>query len=357
MAQRKLTWAELRVGVFVLAALVITALGIFYVTGQTGLFPPKYTLKTYLPEVEDLDTGAPVTLDGLKIGNVQSVGLTAHPPDKQHNMTIVMRLNRHYQDKIKTDSTATLVTEGLLGNRYVTITRGETGSVIPPGGVVPGGEVAEIKDVVERGAEVAQNLQVLSDQLNEIIGKVNRGEGTIGKFMNDPSFYNHLNSTAEKIDAMVTSIQEGKGTAGKLVASDDLYNKVDQTVSTVNDVLTAVKEQKGTMGKLIYDPSIADNAKDIAQKGNALLTDVRAGKGSLGKFITSDAVYNNIRDAAANVRDATAKLDSNQGTLGKMFNDPALYDNMTGLTGDMRLLMSDFRKNPKKFLRIKLGIF
>jgi phospholipid/cholesterol/gamma-HCH transport system substrate-binding protein len=357
MAQRKMTWAELRVGVFVLAALVITALGVFYVTGQTGLWTPKYTLKTYLPEVENLDSGAPVTLDGFNIGNVESVSLTPHPPDKRHNMTIVMRLNRKYQDDIRTDSSATLVTEGLLGNRYVTITRGQTGQVIQPGGVVPGGEVPEIKDVIERGAEVAQNLQVLSNQLNDIVAKVNRGQGTIGKFMNDPSFYNHLNTSAAKVEGMIDAIQQGKGTAGKLVASDELYNKVNNAVGSVDDVLAAVKQQKGTVGKLFYDPAIANNINGIAQKGNALLTDVQAGRGSLGKFLKDDTVYNNMRDASANVRNATAKLNSNQGTLGKMFNDPALYDNMTGLTGDMRLLMADFRKNPKKFLHIKLGIF
>ncbi len=107
----------------------------------------------------------------------------------------------------------------------------------------------------------------------------------------------------------------------------------------------------------MYDPAVADNVKGIAEKGNALLEDVRAGKGSLGKFATDDTAYNYLRDASANVRDATAKLNANQGTLGKMFSDPALYDNMTGLTGDMRLLISDFRQNPKKFLQIKLGIF
>jgi phospholipid/cholesterol/gamma-HCH transport system substrate-binding protein len=357
MAQRKLTWAELRVGVFVFVALLITAVGIFYVTGQIGLFTPKYTLKTYLPEVENLDKGAPVTLDGFNIGNVESVALTQHPSDKQHNMTVVMRLNRKYKDDIRTDSTATLVTEGLLGNRYVTITRGVTGNIIPPGGTVPGGEVPEIKDVIERGAEVAQNLQVLSDQFNAIAAKVNRGEGTIGKVLNDPSLYNHLDRSAAKIEAMIDAIQQGKGSAGKFIASDELYNKVDDTVGKVDNVVTAVQQQKGTIGKLVYDPQIANNINGIAQKGNALLTDVRAGKGSLGKFVTTDTVYNNIRDASANVRDATAKLNSNQGTLGKMFSDPALYDNMTGLTGDMRLLMQDFRKNPKKFLHIKLGIF
>jgi phospholipid/cholesterol/gamma-HCH transport system substrate-binding protein len=357
MAQRKLSWSELRVGLFVLVALIIVAVGIFYVTGGQGFWVTKYRLITYLPEVESLQTGAPVSLDGLQVGNVESIRLTPQPPDKRHNITIVMRINRTYHDQIRSDSTASLVTEGLLGNRYVDITRGSTGQEIPSGGVVQGGEVPEIKDVVERGYDVVQNLGVLSNQIGDIVAKVNKGEGSIGKVVNDPSLYNHLNGSATKLEAMITSIQEGNGSAGKLIASDELYNKANSAVDKIDDALGAVRDQKGTLGELIYDPAVADNVKGIAEKGNGLLEDVRAGKGSLGKLATDDAAYNNLRDASANVRDATAKLNANQGTLGKMFSDPALYDNMTGLTGDMRLLISDFRQNPKKFLQIKLGIF
>ncbi|HKN60759.1 MAG TPA: MlaD family protein [Candidatus Acidoferrales bacterium] len=357
MAQRKLSWSELRVGLFVLVALIIVAVGIFYVTGGKGFWVTKYRLITYLPEVESLQTGAPVSLDGLEVGNVESIHLTPQPPDKRHNMTVVMRISRAYHDQIRSDSTASLVTEGLLGNRYVDITRGSTGPEIPSGGVVQGGEVPEIKDVVERGYDVVQNLGVLSNQIGDIVAKVNKGEGSIGKVVNDPSLYNHLNGSASKLEAMITSIQEGNGSAGKLIASDELYNKANSAVGKIDDALGAVRDQKGTLGKLVYDPAVADNVKGIAEKGNALLEDVRAGKGSLGKLATDDAAYNNLRDASANVRDATAKLNANQGTLGKMFSDPALYDNMTGLTGDMRLLISDFRQNPKKFLQIKLGIF
>jgi len=357
MAQRRLTWTDLRVGLFVFVGLIVVAIGIFYVTGQKGFWTAKYRLRTYLPEVEDLTQGAPVSLDGVPIGNVESFALTPHPANKQQNITVVLRLERKYQSSIRTDSTATLITQGLLGNRYVEITRGSTGSVIPPGGVVPGGESLEMSQVVKQGAEVAENLRVLSLTLGEITDKVNRGEGSIGKFLNDPSFYNHFNSTAAKIDDMMTSVQQGNGSVGKLVASDELYNKVNDTVGKIDDAMGAIHDQKGTMGKLVYDPSFAENAKGVAEKGNALLSDIRAGKGTLGKFATDDTAYNEVKDAAANVRDATAKLNSNEGTLGKMFSDPAFYDNMTGLSGDMRLLVSDFRKNPKKFLQIKLGIF
>ncbi len=108
----------------------ILAVAIFYVTGA-GILGPKYRLITYLPEVEGLETGAPVRLDGVAVGDVQSIQLTPHPQDAAHNITLVLRIDKKYQNDIRTDSTASLITEGLLGNRYVTISRGLTGAVYP----------------------------------------------------------------------------------------------------------------------------------------------------------------------------------------------------------------------------------
>jgi phospholipid/cholesterol/gamma-HCH transport system substrate-binding protein len=357
MAQRKqLTWSELRVGVFVLAGLFLLAVAIFYVTGA-GTLGPKYRLITYLPEVEGLGTGAPVRLDGVAVGDVQSIQLTPHPQDEAHNITLVMRISKKFQNDIRTDSTASLITEGLLGNRYVTISRGITGAVLQSNGVVPGKEEAAMKQMVERGADLMQNLGALSDDLRGIVDDVHKGRGTLGKLMNDPSLYNHLDSTAGKMDSLVTSIQKGEGTMGRLVSSDEMYNKAGTAIDHVNNVLGAVEQQKGTIGKLVYDPSFYNSAKGLTDKGNTLLEGVNEGKGTLGKLVHDDALYTNLKDASANVREATGKLNSNQGTLGKFFNDPAFYDNFTGLAGDMRLMVSDFRQNPKKFLHVKFGLF
>jgi phospholipid/cholesterol/gamma-HCH transport system substrate-binding protein len=357
MAQRKqLTWTEMRVGLFVLAALVIVLVAIFFVTGG-NILGPKYRLITYLPEVEGVQAGAPVDLDGVQIGSVQSVELTPNPEDRMHGIKMILRIDKKYQQQIRTDSSASLVTQGLLGDRYVTISRGLTGSAIPDNGVVPGTEEAAMKQMVERGAELMSNLGALSNDLRTIVSQIQKGNGTLGKLMNDPSLYNHLNDTAGKLDAVATSIQQGQGSLGKLVSSDALYAKVDSAIGKADDVLGAVRDQKGTIGKLVYDPSAYDSIKGVAEKSNALLGDVREGKGTLGKLVTDDTLFSNMREATANVRDASAKLNSGQGTMGKFFTDPAFYDNMTGLTGDLRLLVGDFRQNPKKFLHIKIGIF
>jgi phospholipid/cholesterol/gamma-HCH transport system substrate-binding protein len=357
MAQRKqLTWTELRVGLFVLVGLFILAAAIFYITGA-GILGPKYRLYTYLPEVEGVAAGAPVRLDGVAIGNVEKITLNPHPKDRTQSIQLILRIDKKFMPDVRTDSTASLVTEGLLGDRYVTIKRGLTGSALQANSTIPGAPAVAMTEMVERGTDLLDTLNSVSGDLRGIIDQVQQGKGTVGKLIKDPALYDNVNSTVERLNAMAGSIQAGNGTAGKFLTSDELYTKVNTTVDNVNDVIGAVKEQKGTAGKLIYDPAVYNSAKGFLDNGNAVLSDVRAGKGSLGKFATDEALYNNLRDASAQVRDASAKLNSNQGTAGKLFTDPNLYDNLTGMTGDLRLLIGDFRKDPKKFLHVKLAVF
>ena len=361
MAQRKqLTWTELRVGLFVLVGLAVLAAGIFYVTGAQFL-GPKYRLRTLLPEVSGLATGAPVRIDGVEVGNVERITIVARTPgkaaEKNKNIEVVLRINRDYQKDILTDSTASLVTEGLLGNRYVNITRGFTGVPLKEGQEVPGTEEKAIKEVVERSADVLANLQALSENVQELIQGVQAGKGTLGKLLTDDQAYKHLNSILAKSDDMISDIRAGQGTLGKLVATDELYTKVNSGVDNVNLILADVRAQKGTIGKLLYDPTLYDQAKQAISSGNAMIGDVRAGKGTLGKLATDETLYNKLRDTSTNLASATAKLNDNTTTAGKLFSDPHLYDNLVGLTGDMRLLIGDFRQNPKKFLHIKITIF
>jgi phospholipid/cholesterol/gamma-HCH transport system substrate-binding protein len=359
MARKQLTWTELRVGMFVLVGLSVLAAGIFYVTSGVG-FGPKYKLVTYLPEARLLAKGAPVRLEGVEVGNVEDIILaprTGKVRDRNRNIEIVMRINRKYQDDILTDSAASLVTEGLLGNRYVNISMGVTGTPIQDGKEVPGTEEKAMTEVVERSADVLGNLQALSETVQELITGVQQGKGTLGKLLTDEQAYNHLNSLLANGDMLISNVQAGRGTLGKIVASDEMYNKVDQGLDSVNVILADVRAQKGTVGKMLYDPSLYDQMKQAVANGNSMITDARAGKGSLGKLVNDDTLYNNLRDASANISAATAKLNDNTTTAGKLFSDPKLYDNLTGLTGDMRLLLGDFRQNPKKFLSIKLHVF
>ncbi|HEY6128759.1 MAG TPA: MlaD family protein [Candidatus Acidoferrum sp.] len=354
MPQRKqLTWTELRVGLFVLVALALIAVGIFYVTGA-GFFGPKYRLLTYLPEVAGITNGAPVRLDGVDIGNVESIKIVprtpGHIPEKNRNIEVMMRVDKRFQPDILSDSTATLVTEGLLGNRYVNITRGFTGVQLKDNQEVPGSAEQNLADVMA-------SMQTVTTDIHGLIQNLQTGKGTLGKLFTDDQAYNNLNGLLAKGNDVVADIQKGRGTLGKLVTSDEMYGKANQALDNVNGVVADARSGKGTIGRLLNDPTLYDEAKKAIANGNSMLADVRSGKGSLGKLVTDDELYNKLRDTSANLNAATAKLNDNTTTAGKLFSDPKLYDNLTGLTGDLRLLIGDFRQNPKKFLRIKVAVF
>lgn len=357
MTQRKqLTWTELRVGLFVLAAMILLAVTVLYVTGA-DILSAKYRLRTYLAEVEGLKTGAPVRLDGVQIGNVDAIRMNPKPADRTQNIEVVLRIDNDFQNEIRSDSRASLITEGLLGNRYVTIERGFAGAPLTQDSVLLGKQEASPKLIVERGAELVQNLNALSATARDVVEAVQKGRGTLGKLLTDETAYNRLNDSLGRVQTMVAKTEAGENTVGRLLTSDEVYRKFNDTVGRLQTITADVQAQKGSLGRFIYDPSLYDNAKGMVARGVAVMDNVEAGKGTLGRLYKDDSLYEKWRSAGGNLETATAKLNDNKGTAGKMFSDPALYDNITGLTGDLRLLVGEFRQNPKKFLRVKFSIF
>ena len=361
MAQNKqLTWTELRVGLFVLAGVVLLVVVIFYVTGA-GTWGPKYRIHAYLPAVDGLAVGAPVRVDGVDVGNVSKIVISPLKPGvqdvKDKSIEVEMQIQKTYQDYIRTDSSAGLETEGLLGDQYVDIDRGFVGGVIPDNGEVPGRPEKALKEIVARSADLMDSLSNISQQANAVLTDIRSGKGSLGKFLVDEDAYKHLDSSLANLDSVMAEVQAGRGTLGQLVTNQDLYNHVDSLSGHLDNVIDAVQNQQGTIGKLIYDPGIHDSAKKLIDNSDALIEGVRAGKGTLGKLATDDSLFTEYRQVGENLSTATAKLNSNQDTIGKFFSDPQFYDNFSGLAGDMRLLVGDFRRDPKKFLHVKFSIF
>src|SRR5882724_3034751 len=180
--RNQLTWGELRVGIFVLAGLTLLIVAIFYVTGF-GVLTAKYRLVTYLPEVSGVSTGAPVRIDGIDVGNVDRLLINtpkdSSTPDPGRNIQLVMRIDEKYKDNIRVDSRASLVTEGLLGNRYVNISRGFKGAPLQPNQEVPGQGENGITELLAQGADMAKHLTALSDEAKGMIIDVRAGKGSL----------------------------------------------------------------------------------------------------------------------------------------------------------------------------------
>ncbi|MGB6980111.1 MAG: MCE family protein, partial [Candidatus Acidiferrales bacterium] len=105
---------------------------------------PKYQIQMFIPESSGVQAGASVRLDGLPVGSVTAVRLAGNSADSNRRIELVLRIEKRFMDLIRDDSTATLLSDGLLGNRYVSIQRGSSGRPIQAGGeirVVPAREI------------------------------------------------------------------------------------------------------------------------------------------------------------------------------------------------------------------------
>lgn len=349
-ARKAVTWAELRVGVFVLTALAVVATFIFYVTGEGVLFARQVSLTTYLPDVAGLKAGAPVRLAGVEVGTIKSVGLSEFRGEPTRHTQVLFRVQKRYQDDIRTDSEAFVTTEGLLGESVLEITRGVAGTSLPDGGTVPGTQRGNIKQIVQNVEKITGDIRVLTADLRG-------GKGTLGKLIEDPEMYNRARKAVEEFQSLTRRASAGEGTLGKLVVSEELYNQLKGTANTIDEVARDLRAGQGTLGKLIYDTAVYDKAKSIVERTDNIVARVEAGQGTLGKLIKEEELHDNVNQTFANAREITRKLNAGEGTFGKAVNDPRAYENFNELTSEMRTLISDFRKNPKKYLRIKLSLF
>jgi phospholipid/cholesterol/gamma-HCH transport system substrate-binding protein len=358
MPQRqRVTWAQLRVGLLVIVSLTVLAIGIFLISGQVGFFSRRYTLKAYTSDAGGLREGAQVRLAGVAVGNLKRIEISPYP-ERARAVELVMSVARAYQDQIRTDSIASIETVGLLGESYVNLTRGSPGqAVIPDGGVLKTSEEADIKRVVQNANDVIVNLRVLSAKFNDIAGQIESGKGSLGKVVYDQTLYNRLNKTADTVDRMVTRIDQGEGTVGKLVADQTLYNSALSAVDRMNKLVDDVQHGSGSLGKFVSDPAVYDNVNHLVSQANSLVEGINQGHGSLGKLAKDPQLYDRMNQTFDHFEKVSSRMADGQGTLGKFSTDPTLYNNLTSSSESMRDFLTEFKKNPKKYLSIKLHIF
>jgi len=131
-----------------LALVVLLAIIAIWLTPNVwsaGLFHPKYELHIFVPEAEGIWAGSLVTLEGISVGTVSSVRLATKAPDPNRKLDITLKVQKRFQGFVREDSSAALLTQGLLGDRFVSITRGFSGQSVPPGGEIHAVPVKELK--------------------------------------------------------------------------------------------------------------------------------------------------------------------------------------------------------------------
>jgi len=160
-ASRSVTWAELRVGLLVVAALVILGVFVFAATAGGRWFAPRTEYVTYLPDVAGLQVGSPVRLVGYEVGTVERIGLSGYRDDPKRHAEVRFVIYGDYREDIRSDSEAFVTTEGLLGQSMLEVSRGVTGEPVPAGGVVPGSERGSLKQIVRNVETLTREMRLL----------------------------------------------------------------------------------------------------------------------------------------------------------------------------------------------------
>ncbi len=95
---------------------------------SSGMLRPKYQIQMFVPGAEDIQPGTSVRLNGMRVGSVSRVDLVKKPDNSNRRIKFELRIEQRFQNFIRDDSAASLITANLLGNRYVSIQPGPLGA-------------------------------------------------------------------------------------------------------------------------------------------------------------------------------------------------------------------------------------
>ena len=378
-SKKTVSFSELRVGIFVLAAIVILIFLILNASGDLNPFASKLHLKARFADANGLRDGSEVRLAGVRVGKVEKITLL--PPSDVPNaprvealMTINSKIDgRPARERIRTDSTAQQGSPSLLGNEMlINITPGTAvGQPVDDYTILPSSSSNTVNDFATSGTDLAQRLSRLSDEISSIVRDVKGGKGTVGRLFSDEALYNNLNATIRETEDVMQQIRSGSGSAGRFINDPALYNNANEVTLQLRKIAEDLRAGRGSAGKLLTDDQLynrinrtADRLDRSVDQINSMIADVNAGRGTLGKLIKDEQIYNDARTAIARFNTTAERIDNvvtaaqrGEGTIGKLLTDDALYSNVNQLSSEGVKLMYDFRQNPKKYLTIKFELF
>ncbi len=286
---------SLMVGVFALGCLAVFAAAVLSLTSQRGFWTPRYRLVAHFENVQGLIEGAPVRLAGKDVGTVDSVSF-GPLGGEQPPVRVELQVDQDVQERIRTDSTATIGTIGLLGDKYIEISMG-TGSaeVLANGAEIRSTTPLDISAVVAKGTVALDRVAELAGNVNGVVEEFASGMGT-----------SRLTESAEAISEIVREVKTGNGLLHALIYDPyegEGVQSISRSLATLEDILVQVAEGDGILHALIYE---SPDDQDLVMQ----------------------AV-----EAGARLNSILARVDRGEGTLGLMLNDPTLYEDLKLLVG------------------------
>lgn len=264
-------WSKMKVGLVVTTALAIVLITVIFAGSLETLFSNNILLFAQVKDVRGLRTGSPVWLAGIEIGKVKNIRL--HP---EYGTLITMTVRSDASEYIKKDATATVMTMGLLGDKYVEISQGSDNSAnVSPNDVLKGKVHLELGDLYDATSSSLAKVSDVIEQLGLIVKKIDKSEGTIGKLLNDPAVFNNIKEATRSLSVTLKEIETSQGTLKQLLKDPSLYNNLDKASRNLNSVLEGIEAGKGTAGKLLKDDDMAMQMQEAVEGLNQAVSELK----------------------------------------------------------------------------------
>jgi phospholipid/cholesterol/gamma-HCH transport system substrate-binding protein len=339
-SKRRDSFSEAIVGIFMLAVLALLVYFTIVISGVDMLGGRSLVeARVTFTDVGGLKDQDNVMYRGTKVGKVERIILG------EKDLTVVMEIDR---DVVLRDGYRIAVCNlSMLGGNYLlleegrgekldlaaTVFRGET----PTDWMRDISSIAKNVNAITGGGElkaIVTNLVAASESVKVVAGRLERGEGTVGKLLSsDTALWDGVESAATNLAAITADIRRGRGTIGKLMTDDSVHGNLDKTLANIAEISGRLERSEGFLGKLL--------AKDDSVYGDFSAA-VRSFR-KAGESLDTGAIVTSATNLLSNLNSVALKIDSGEGTLGRLVNDKTVHEEIEGLTRDVRQVIDNYR--------------
>ena len=330
---------ELRVGIFVLVALMITVGLAFLVGERNDIFSSKRDYYAIFDHVEGLRAGSRVRIAGVHVGSVSDVKLL----EKSGRIKTTLSGNRNATAMIRQGSVVSITSKGMLGDKLIDISVGE-GKVLPTGSTLP----------AETPSSIGMYLQKVGKVLDETHA-ITRNVRKVTVPLSSPQFAEDIRATVHQVADISKQMAEGRGTINRLLSDPTMANTVhgtlrnlqqsarelSGTLRSIRRVVDTAHNEKGALHALLYDPSgeqLVRNLADATGEVALLMRDVRTKPGTVHDLIyenKADNLIANLTAVSEDLKFIAHQVRKGEGTLGRMLTDPSVYEDLKRLVGNL----------------------
>ncbi|MFC1467702.1 MlaD family protein [Verrucomicrobiota bacterium] len=271
------TTVEVLVGVLVFCILVL--LGVFtIVLSEDSIFAKKYPMSIYFNSVSGLREGDNVLLRGVKVGVVKDIQVLPRG--------VLLHFSAEQPIKLYEDYRVTIQSSSALGGKFLNVYEGSVDKPAVQAGTTLSGDdpvvlmddaaelLHELRIALKEGGAL-ENLRIGMKNLAEVSDKINAGEGTVAKLINDDAVYNDIKNATSELKAFSEKLTSGEGTLAKLVNDGEAYERANKILEDLGTVSERLAEGEGTLGKLAADDELYVEVKKLVAELRAGIDDMR----------------------------------------------------------------------------------